>query len=128
MSEYPNFITEIPDSFPIPVKVFSKYSEENYDTLDDLAKNQGYEAVESETDEEFRSCSQENRLVGLQNSKLHSGWIATMNDYDVKAEQQIGLLKEKVKCCKAKGEDIIVGFCQTGQFSIGYSIYVKKKA
>lgn len=118
----PNFITEKIESFPINVKVFSRYGEEDYDTLDNLAEEQGYLAINDESDEKV----EHNLLVGMQNSKLHCGWIATFDDYNVKAMHQIALLNTKIGICKSKGEDIIIGFCQTGKFSIGYTIYVKQ--
>ena len=63
--------------------------------------------------------------VGAQNSNLHSGWIGITGDYSVKPEIQVELLKEKISECLKRKEDVIIGFCRTGHFSIGYSIYVK---
>jgi len=120
--ERPNFISDKVESFPINVKVFSKYSEENYDTLDNLAEEQGYFATNPASDEKVDF----NGLVGLQNFKLHCGWIATIDDYNVKSMEQVRLLNTKIGICKSKGEQIIIGFCQTGKFSIGYTIYVKQ--
>lgn len=109
----------------ISVKVFSKYSEENYDTLDSLAKSKGYFPVEPAVDEKVESRNG----TGVQNTDLHSGWIATVDDgFKVQAKAQVELLNEKIQLCQQQnGEDIIVGFCQTGKFSVGYTIYVKQQ-
>lgn len=125
--ERPNFITDVvnlKDEPTINVKVFSKYSDEDYDTLDQLAKDKGYEVIEPTKDTEIETEG----AVGMQNSTLHSGWIATISDgVRMQVEDQVKLLNKKIQLCKQdKGEDIIVGFCQTGKFSIGYTIYVKK--
>jgi len=119
----PTFITDKVENFPINVKVFSKYDVEDYDTLDNLAREKGYLPISPAVDEEIEPQG----LIGLGNSHLHSGWIATFDDYDVKAQQQIEHLNRKIDLCKTKGEKILIGFCQTGKFSIGYSIYVKEE-
>jgi hypothetical protein len=62
----------------------------------------------------------------MQQRPLHSGWIATIGDSTHKPLDQIKLLNKKIEMCKSKGEDVIIGFCITGKFSIGYSIYRKK--
>ena len=114
-----NFIKQT-DSFPpIKCRVFT-----NYDHLDALAAKRGYIAVECGNDDKIRTRS----AVGLQNSSLHAGWIATMDDSTVKVQNQVELLKDKISECLKQKEAIIIGFCQTGHFSVGYSIYVKKKA
>lgn len=119
----PNFIKDIAEEFPINVKVFSKYGKNDYDKLDNLAEEKGYLPVSPAIDEKVEPQG----LIGLGNSNLHCGWIATFDDYDVKAEQQIEHMNRKIKICKTRGENIIIGFCQTGKFSIGYSIYVKDR-
>jgi len=114
-----NFLN-VTDSFPpINCRVF-----ENYDRLDALAAKRGYNAVE---------CGNDDRIeyrfgTGLQNTTLHSGWIATMSQSDTDAQKMVELLKEKIAECLKRKEAIIIGFCRTGHFSVGYSIYVKKKA
>jgi len=120
----PNFITDEVKTFPINVNVFSKYSENNYDTLDNLAEQKGYYPIESESDEKIETSG----LIGMQNSKLHCGWIATIGDPNrINCMHQIELLNKKIVECKSKGEEILIGFCQTGKFSVGYTIYVKRK-
>lgn len=121
------FITDVvnlKDEPAINVKVFSKYSDEDYDTLDQLAKDKGYEPVELAEDTKIETEG----AVGLDNRNLHCGWIATVSDgVRVQVEDQVKLLNKKIQLCKQdRKEDIIVGFCQTGKFSIGYTIYVKK--
>lgn len=120
------FVTDVVnlnDKPVINVKVFSRYSEENYDTLDELAKDKGYFPVELTEDTKIETEG----AVGMQNTHLHSGWIATVNDgCRLSIDSQVKLLNKKIVQCKAQDEDIIVGFCQTGKFSVGYTIYVKK--
>jgi hypothetical protein len=112
-----NFIEPNEEFPPINAKVF-----ENYDRLDQLAKNRGYFPVEQSTDDKFETIG----LVGLQNSSLHSGWVATADDYNIKALDQCQTLKAKITECLRRKEVIIIGFCQTGWFSVGYSIYRKE--
>lgn len=123
MKTFISDVVNLNDRPIINVKVFSKYSTDNYDKLDKLAEEKGYLLVEPAVDEDvpFKDGT------GMGNTHLHSGWIATVDDgVKVQALRQIEQLNEKIKRCKQqKGEDIIVGFCQTGKFSIGYSIYVK---
>ena len=123
-----NFITDIVDlnSQPcINVKVFSKYTEDNYDVLDALAKAKGYLPVEPAVDTKIETEG----AVGMCNRTVHSGWIATVDDgFKVQAEAQVKLLNKKIQHCKQQlKQQIIVGFCQTGKFSIGYTVYVKGK-
>jgi len=111
------------DTFPpFRVKIFSKYGGETYDDLDAKAEKLGYDAVEPSTDERIEMIGS----CGLQNNTLHSGWIATMSDGKHKQKDQIETLRKKLQICKDRGKEVIVGFCQTGHFSIGYSIYVKR--
>jgi hypothetical protein len=113
-----NFITSKDIFPPILAHVF-----EDYNKLDALAEKRGYKAVETSVDDTFQLIG----FVGLQNGHLHSGWIALMDDYDVKSDDQIKLLKQKIAECENRGEKVIVGFCRTGHFSVGYSIYRKRK-
>ena len=113
-----NFIAQkdFPIEPPIRAKIF-----QDYDKLDrDIAKV-GYIPTEPHEDTTIDT----NGCVGMQNSRLHSGWIATMGDDSHHVKDQIRLLNEKVKMCIENGEKVKVGFCQTGHFSIGYSIYKK---
>jgi hypothetical protein len=112
-----NFIKPNEEFPPINCHVF-----QDYDRLDALAAKRGYICPE---------IAQDDRIAdrigsGLQNSTLHSGWVATMGDSHVSVESQLETLKDKIKECLKRNEDIIIGFCQTGHFSIGYSIYRKQ--
>ena len=113
-----NFLKPNEEFPPIKCRVF-----ENYGKLDALAEKRGYKAIECGNDDKIETHG----LVGFQNSSLHCGWVATIDDYNVKALEQVELLKAKIKECLNRKEDIIVGFCQTGHFSIGYSIYRRQK-
>jgi hypothetical protein len=113
-----NFIKPDETFPPINCKVF-----ENYDHLDLLANKRGFFAVERYDDTEIETIG----LVGYDNTKLHSGWVATMDDNRIKALDQLKTLKAKISKCLEQNEDIIIGFCQTGLFSIGYSIYRRRK-
>ena len=114
-----DFIEEKVESFPIQAKVF-----QDYDELDNLAKEVGYLSIEVSNDEDiiFEGLNK----LGFNNRHLHSGWIAIMGDRYTNPQNQIKALNQKIDLCKGKGEDIIIGFCRTGNFSVGYSIYVKK--
>ncbi len=116
-----NFLTkqDIPIKPPIQVRIFRDYNK-----LDRLANKRGYLQVEPSLD----SKPDLNIYpVGLQQSSLHSGWIATWGDNSHNPGKQIELLNEKIQTCIENKENVIIGFCQTGNFSIGYSIYVKIK-
>ena len=107
--------------FPLPVdKPIEAKIYQDYDKLDALAAKRGYQATEPMNDEKVSTPSN----VGAQNWNLHCGWIATMGDNGHRADKQIECLNDKVKRCQGEG-NILVGFCQTGWFSVGYSIYVK---
>lgn len=106
----------IPIDGPIRVKVY-----QDYDKLDALAAKRDYRAIECRDDEHISAPGN----VGAQNGNLHCGWIATMGDSEHQVDKMIECLNDKVKTCLERGEKIIVGFNQTGWFSIGYSIYVK---
>ena len=115
-----NFLTkqDVPIKTPIQVKVF-----QDYDKLDIQANKKGYTAIEPDIDQKVYTEGS----VGLQQANLHCGWIAIISDSRHKAEDQISLLNKKIGQCIELEEKIIIGFCQTGHFSIGYSIYVKIK-
>lgn len=103
---------------PIKAKVFR-----DYDKLDALALKKGYKPIKCALDETVEHRG----LIGAQNSCLHSGWIATMGDRNrISIDDQIKHLNSKIESCKSKGEQILIGFCQTGNFSIGYTVYVKR--
>jgi len=93
---------EIDENTKIKQKVW-----EDYDLLDQLARKFGYETPEPD------------------NNPDYCGWIATLGD---KYHDPIKMLKEamdKLRKAKTKHKDAIMGFCQTGHFSVGYTIYVK---
>ena len=113
-----NFLTSKDEFPPVHCRVF-----EDYDQLDRLAANRGYFPIGPEIDDRIETVG----YVGLQNSTLHSGWVATMDDSTIKAEDQLKTLKAKISECLKRNETVIIGFCQTGHFSVGYSIYVKQK-
>lgn len=116
----PNFISDKVDTSKgtINVHVFT-----DYDKLDALALKKGYKPTKCALDETVEHSG----LIGAQNSNLHCGWIATMGDKNhISIEDQIKHLNRKIESCKSKNEQILIGFCQTGNFSIGYTIYVKR--
>ena len=106
----------------IQVRVFSKYSGKGYDYLDDMARKRGYLSIEPGVDEiiNFPGVA-----VGMGNAPLHSGWIATIGDESHNVEGMINLLNKKIEVLVTRKQKFIVGFCQTGHFSVGYSIYIK---
>ena len=115
-----NFLKATDEFPPVKCRVFT-----NYDQLDALAAKRGYESVECGNDDRIGSGSG----VGLQNGSLHSGWIASIGDGErVNVLKQVELLKAKISECLSRKEAIIIGFCQTGHFSVGYSLYVKNQA
>ena len=98
-------ISKTPLTIPVQIKVW-----QNYDALDNYAKKLGYSVPE-------------NCPTSL------TGWIATMGDeiYDPKtmlAEANQKLLNVQ----QIHKKDAIIGLCQTGNFSVGYTIYVKDSA
>ena len=95
---------------------------EDYNALDHLAAKMGYRFIEPHNDEWF---DEDGLRVGMQNWSLHSGWIATIGDSGHVAQDMITLLNRKVQRIKERGVGLLVGFCQTGNFSVGYTIYVK---
>jgi heterodisulfide reductase subunit B len=91
---------EVTENTQITQKIFT-----DYDALDALAKESGFEVKEDEN---------------------LSGWVATIGD---SCHNPIAMLKEameKLKSAQARHKDAILGFCQTGNFSIGYTVYVKQ--
>ena len=92
------------------------------DQTDALAVKRGYYPVEQHNDDQFQTVG----FNGFQNSHLHSGWVATMDDSTIKALDQCETLKAKIIECQKRNETVIIGFYRTGHFSVGYSIYVKK--
>lgn len=87
-------------SSPIPNRVL-----EDYDDLDNLAKSRGYYATKDP-----KLC----------------GWIATMSDSCHNSEKMLEEANEKLEAAKSMKKDVIIGFAQTGNFSVGYTIYVKQ--
>lgn len=102
---------------PIDCHVF-----EDYDRLDALAAKRGYICPEIAQDDRFANGI----ACGAQNGALHCGWVATMGDSTISVESQLELLREKIKECERRKETVIIGFCRTGNFSVGYSIYRKQ--
>lgn len=113
-----------PKDFPLPYAKITAHVFSDYDALDEMAKKAGYTATEPLDDEKVFHLELGLR-TGWQNDNLHCGWIATMGDSSVSTEDQLTLLNRKVEVI-AKGYDFIVGFAQTGNFSVGYSIYVRE--
>ena len=111
--------------FPLPTNdgPINARVHQDYDKLDALAAKRGYQAIEPRGDEDIATPGN----VGMQNSNLHCGWIATMGDPGHQVDKMIECLNGKVKQCLERGEEVLVGFCQTGWFSVGYSIYVKEE-
>ena len=95
---------------------------DDYDALDKFAAKMGYRFIEPRNDEWFEG---DGLRVGMQNWSLHSGWIATMGDSAHVVGDMITLLNRKVQRIRERGVGLMVGFCQTGHFSVGYTIYVK---
>lgn len=108
------------DKFPpITCRVF-----QDYDKLDAIAEARGYKAVEPEFDEKYEAKVGS----GSGNGSLHCGWIATVGDTNISVNAQVDLLKAKIARCVELKENVIIGFCQTGNFSISYSIYVRSRS
>jgi len=91
---------EVDENTRITQKIFT-----DYDELDALAKTHGY--------------------IDKGNTSEYCGWIATMGD---EFHNPISMLREamqKLRDTQKKHGDAIMGFCQTGNFSIGYTVYTK---
>ncbi len=101
----------------IDVKVW-----EDYNAMDHLAMRVGYSFIEPFNDE---WVDEDGLRVGMQNWSLHSGWIAALGDSYHVVEDMVTLLNRKVQRVRARGVGFLVGFCHTGQFCVGYTIYVK---
>lgn len=96
---------EVTEETRITQKVFT-----DYDELDALAEAHGYHSPTPEQNT---------------NESL-SGWVATMGD---ESHNPISMLREamqKLRDAQAKHGDAIMGFCQTGAFSIGFTIYIRE--
>ena len=78
---------------------------QDYDALDAHAIAHGFNPIEGDS-----------RLTG---------WIPTMGDETHSTEGSINELNSKLADARAEGKTVILGFCQTGNFSVGYTIYVK---
>lgn len=92
---------ELPLTEPIKQIVFR-----DYDALDKMALDCGY--------------------ISKGNDNAFSGWVPTMGDSTHSTEGALRELNEKIEDAQTKGLSVIVGFCQTGNFSIGYSLYIKE--
>ena len=114
-----------PSAFPISTdEKIGTHVFSDYDNLDAIASKAGYTTIEPRADEKINSSG----LTGLGNDNLHCGWIATMGDSSTSVEDMIELLNQKVALIGERNPDFVVGFAQTGHFSVGYSIYEKQKA
>ena len=116
------FITEKPQSLPIKVRVHERGE---YDLLDAKSEKKGYKSIEPTQDTKLDSSQVDGLAIGMQNQNLHCGWICTFDDRMHKAMDMLELLKKKMDICKQNGEDFIVGFCVSGSFAVGYTLYTK---
>jgi len=82
---------------------------QDYDALDAHAKAHGFKTPTPDADPEY------------------TGWIATLGDESHNPKKMIGSLNGKLERCKERGEVVTVGFCQTGNFSVGYTIYKQER-
>ena len=90
------------------------------DVSDAVALKAGFEFDKSYSIIDTQSLS-----VGFDNSSLNFGWIATMSDgRNHNIQDMITLLNWKVEEI-SQTKNLIVGFYQTGHFSVGYTIYTK---
>lgn len=103
-----------PYNKPIKIKIPIKETVfQDYDTLDKAMINAGYQTPEMAS----------NRLKNPQLKDELSGWIATMGDQYTSPEKQIQDLNKKLEKVTQKGLLYNVKFNQTGNFSVGYTIY-----
>ncbi len=110
------------EDFPLPIGQIEVKVWQNYDALDLLANEHGYKSIEPIHDEKVEESG---LWVGEQNGNLHSGWIGTLWERGHIVQDMITLLNRKVQRIKDTGAGLLVGFCQTGEDSVSYTIYVK---
>jgi hypothetical protein len=77
----------------------------DYDGLDKYAKKLGYQ--------------------DHGNDKDFCGWIATMGDESHDPRRMIEEANEKLLLTQKHFDKAVIGLCQTGNFSVGYTIYTK---
>jgi len=80
---------------------------QNYNLLDEFAKKFGYDTPKPDHNPDY--C----------------GWVATMGDKYHNPTEMLKEAMDKFSKAKTRHKDAIMGFCQTGRFSVGYTIYVK---
>jgi hypothetical protein len=95
---------EVTGETRITQKVFT-----DYDELDALAKAFGYDSPTPEQNVNESRC----------------GWIATMGDESHNPTSMLREAMQKFTAIQLRYGDSIMGFCQTGNFSIGFTIYVR---
>ena len=114
----------IPEHFPVlPLHKIVATAHLDYDKLDRAALSKGYIATDPRSDEKVDTSD---LLVGIGNAPLHCGWICTVDDSRHLAQDMVKLLNTKAEIVRNRSIDFIVGFCRTGNFSVGYTLYVKK--
>jgi len=99
------FLTE-----PITVNADTKIKQRvwlDYDLLDSFAKKFGYRTPEPD------------------NNPDYCGWVATLGDKYHNPTEMLREAMQKFNWAKNKHKNAIMGFCQTGHFSVGYTIYVR---
>jgi hypothetical protein len=79
----------------------------DYDALDAYAKSLGYD--------------------NHGNDKDFCGWIPTMGDELHNPLKMMEEGNDKLECAQRHYEKAVIGLCQTGNFSVGYTIYTKGK-
>jgi hypothetical protein len=88
-------------TIPVNVKVW-----QNYTALDNYAVKLGY-------------LCPENTPTSL------TGWIATMGDSCYDPQRMLEEANDKLETAQHLHKGAIIGLCQTGNFSVGYTIYIK---
>jgi hypothetical protein len=91
-----------PLTIPCTLKVHS-----DYDKLDKLAEKRGF--------------------INHKNDSRFCGWIATMGDGMYDPKRMIQEANEKLLNAQKSYTYAMIGLCQTGNFSVGYTIYTKSK-
>lgn len=94
-------ISNEPLTIPVKVKVWR-----DYNALDKYVEKLGYTV-------------KHNTPTSL------CGWIATMGDSCHDPQRMINEANEKLETAQQLHKGAIIGLCQTGNFSVGYTIYVR---
>jgi len=79
----------------------------DYDALDAYAKKLGYD--------------------NHGNDSTFCGWIATMGSGINDPEYMMNQANDKLENAQRLFDKAVIGLCQTGNFSVGYTIYTKGK-